>query len=64
MVTQHQGTPASGFVLANDANASRAYMLVSNCKRIGSHRLVVTCHDAQHLPMLTLATPEDLEGPC
>ncbi len=39
-----------GVVLANDADTQRAYMLVSNCRRINSPLLVVTTHKGQIMP--------------
>ena len=44
--------PASGLVVANDSDSKRAYLLTHQCARIGSHRLVVSCHDAQLFPNL------------
>ena len=46
--------PAAGMVVANDSDSKRAYMLTHQCQRIGSHALVVCCHDAQLFPNLTL----------
>ncbi len=42
----------SGYVIGNDADAKRAYMLVNQCRRLGSANLIVTCHEAQHFPTL------------
>ena len=42
-----------GMVVANDADYSRAYMLVHQCKRIQSPLLVVTTHKAQEFPTIT-----------
>ena len=39
-----------GLVLANDSDTQRAYMLVSNCRRINSPLLVVTTHKGQIIP--------------
>lgn len=47
---EKDGRAATGMVVANDNDSSRAYMLVHQCHRIGSHSLVVTCHDAQNFP--------------
>ena len=50
----HAGEPAgvlpTGFVVANDNDSSRAYMLAHQCARIGLRTLLVTCHDAQQFP--------------
>jgi 16S rRNA C967 or C1407 C5-methylase (RsmB/RsmF family) len=42
--------PPPGFVVANDAVANRAYMLVNRCKRLASPNLLVTAHEAQRFP--------------
>ncbi|TYZ62941.1 hypothetical protein PybrP1_003321 [[Pythium] brassicae (nom. inval.)] len=46
------GATPTGVVVANDVDLKRAYMLVHQSKRIGSPALVVTCHEAQHLPFV------------
>ena len=43
---------ATGLVVANDSDTKRAYLLCSQCNRLGSPALVVTCHDAQLFPNL------------
>ena len=43
---------ATGLVIANDSDTKRAYLLCSQCNRLGSPALVVTCHDAQLFPNL------------
>ena len=37
----------TGFVLANDNNCQRAYMMVHQLKRLNTAGMVVVCHDAQ-----------------
>jgi 16S rRNA C967 or C1407 C5-methylase (RsmB/RsmF family) len=49
---ESRGVMPTGMVLANDNDSKRAYMLVHQCLRIGSHQLLVTCHDAQSFPNL------------
>jgi 16S rRNA C967 or C1407 C5-methylase (RsmB/RsmF family) len=44
------GVAPTGIVVANDSELNRAFMLVHQCKRIGSPALVVICHQAQHFP--------------
>ena len=44
--------PSSGYVVANDADSKRAYLLTHQCHRLGSHALIVSCHDAQLFPNL------------
>ena len=50
------GLPApSGYIVANDVDPKRAYMLTHQTNRLGSLSLVVTCHDASQFPRLALA---------
>jgi tRNA (cytosine34-C5)-methyltransferase len=44
--------PLTGYVLANDVDTNRAYMLVHQCRRIDSSALCVTVHKAQYFPSL------------
>jgi 16S rRNA C967 or C1407 C5-methylase (RsmB/RsmF family) len=44
------GQQPTGVLVANDSDTKRAYMLVHQCKRIGSSALIVTCGDAQWFP--------------
>ncbi|DAZ94792.1 TPA: hypothetical protein N0F65_002405, partial [Lagenidium giganteum] len=44
------GKVPTGMVVANDVDLKRAYMLVHQSKRMSSPALVVTCHEAQHIP--------------
>ncbi|RKO87245.1 S-adenosyl-L-methionine-dependent methyltransferase, partial [Blyttiomyces helicus] len=54
----------SGLVVANDAEQARAYMLVRQTKRLQSPCLVVTNHEAQFLPFISLAgAPAVQAGP-
>ncbi|TMW56363.1 hypothetical protein Poli38472_006373 [Pythium oligandrum] len=46
------GETPTGMVMANDVDLKRAYMLVHQSKRMGSPALLVTCHEAQHIPYL------------
>ena len=48
----------TGFVLANDNNCQRAYMMVHQLKRLNTAGMVVVCHDAQLFP--TLYNSEDI----
>ena len=42
----------TGFVLANDNNHQRAYMMVHQLKRLNTAGMMVVCHDAQLFPTL------------
>jgi len=44
------GRAPTGMIVANDADLKRAFMLVHQCKRIGSPSLLVICHQAQLFP--------------
>ena len=50
----------TGFVLANDNNCQRAYMMVHQLKRLNTAGMVVVCHDAQLFP--TLFNSDDLNN--
>ncbi|GMF10868.1 unnamed protein product [Phytophthora lilii] len=43
---------AGGFVVANDANEKRGYLLVHQLQRLGLDNFVVTCHEGQDFPGL------------
>lgn len=62
-VMEHLGQPSgasfdaefeakSGFIVANDANEKRGYMLVHQLQRMGLDTAVVTCHLGQDFPGL------------
>ncbi|GAM18818.1 hypothetical protein SAMD00019534_019930 [Acytostelium subglobosum LB1] len=54
----HQGVPKDtlpkGLIIANDVDTSRCYMLVHQTARLGTPCIVVTNHEAQNFPLLTL----------
>jgi 16S rRNA C967 or C1407 C5-methylase (RsmB/RsmF family) len=52
--TLKTGVPPTGFVVANDADAQRAYMLTHQVKRIGSAGMLITTHMGQYFPDVTL----------
>ncbi|RLN56851.1 hypothetical protein BBJ28_00014403 [Nothophytophthora sp. Chile5] len=43
---------SDGFVVANDANEKRGYLLVHQLQRLGLDNFVVTCHEGQNFPGL------------
>lgn len=45
---------AAGFVIANDIDNNRCYMLVHQAKRFNSPCVVVTNHDAAVMPNFTV----------
>ncbi|XP_076374959.1 tRNA (cytosine(34)-C(5))-methyltransferase Nsun2 [Megalopta genalis] len=47
-----------GFVIANDLDNNRCYMLVHQAKRLNSPVILITNHDASVLPNLTFTTPD------
>jgi len=49
---QEEGSLPTGFVIANDADNSRCYMLTHQVKRLQSPCLLITNHDATILPNL------------
>lgn len=48
--TENDAGAPQGFVVANDANTDRAYMLVHQCRRLCSPYLMVTTHQGQSFP--------------
>lgn len=47
-----EDVPSDGFVVANDANEKRGYLLVHQLQRLGFDNFVVTCHEGQDFPGL------------
>lgn len=45
----------TGFVVANDVDNNRCYMLVHQAKRLNSPCFVVTNHDSSHFPNLLVS---------
>lgn len=60
-VMEALGESASGFVVANDMNEKRGYMLVHQLQRMGMDSAVVTCHDGQLFPGLYDASSQQLQ---
>ncbi len=53
------GQEPEGYIIANDCDTARAYMLVHHCKRINTVALCVTTHKAQLFPARGLGGKED-----
>lgn len=53
---------ASGFVVANDNEPRRAYLLTHQTGRLGSSGIIVTCHDAQEFPRIGAFAPPGSRG--
>ncbi|KAI8036204.1 tRNA (cytosine(34)-C(5))-methyltransferase [Drosophila gunungcola] len=51
-----------GFVLANDVDNNRCYMLVHQAKRLNSPCLLVTNHDSSAFPNLLISQPDGSQG--
>ncbi|XP_013191712.1 tRNA (cytosine(34)-C(5))-methyltransferase [Amyelois transitella] len=49
----------TGFVMANDVDNSRCYMLVHQAKRLNSPCILITNHDSAVMPSLTVADDKD-----
>jgi 16S rRNA C967 or C1407 C5-methylase (RsmB/RsmF family) len=45
---------AAGFVIANDIDNNRCYMLVHQAKRLNSPCIVITNHDSAVMPNFTI----------
>ncbi|KAG3119517.1 hypothetical protein PI124_g1185 [Phytophthora idaei] len=52
LISDKSLTDAKGFVVANDANEKRGYLLVHQLQRLGLDSFVVTCHEGQEFPGL------------
>ncbi|XP_045505292.1 tRNA (cytosine(34)-C(5))-methyltransferase [Colias croceus] len=52
----------TGFVIANDVDNSRCYMLVHQAKRLNSPSIIITNHDSAVMPTLTITDPENPEA--
>ncbi|CAG9131516.1 unnamed protein product [Plutella xylostella] len=48
----------TGFVIANDVDNSRCYMLVHQAKRLNSPCILITNHDSAVMPNMTVTDPE------
>jgi len=46
--------PPTGVIIANDADGARCYTLTHQVKRLGSHSIVVTNHEAQSFPYIKM----------
>lgn len=55
-----EGTLPTGFVVANDANNARCYMLTHQAKRLQSPSVLITNHDAAIMPNF-LVRPDPLD---
>lgn len=51
----------SGFVVANDVDNNRCYMLVHQAKRLNSPCFIVTNHDSSFLPILRMTNADGLQ---
>jgi hypothetical protein len=49
---------ADGFVIANDENNKRCYMLVHQLKRLQSPNVIITNHDATVMPNILTPKPD------
>ncbi|XP_076628287.1 tRNA (cytosine(34)-C(5))-methyltransferase Nsun2 isoform X2 [Colletes latitarsis] len=59
MIHSEEGGPLpEGFVIANDLDNNRCYMLVHQAKRLNSPVILITNHDASVLPNFTSTKPD------
>lgn len=54
-------TIPSGFVVANDVDNTRCYMLVHQAKRLNSPNFVVINHDSTNLPSFALSNGKNMK---
>ncbi|EZA61105.1 hypothetical protein DMN91_005024 [Ooceraea biroi] len=54
--------PPEGFVIANDLDNNRCYMLVHQAKRLNSPNILITNHDSSIMPNFTITKPDGTKG--
>ncbi|XP_073962751.1 tRNA (cytosine(34)-C(5))-methyltransferase Nsun2 [Choristoneura fumiferana] len=52
----------TGFVMANDVDNSRCYMLVHQAKRLNSPNILITNHDSAVMPNIMVTDPQNPES--
>lgn len=62
MLQSENSKEDTGFVLANDADNKRCYLMCHQVKRLESEKFAVINHDAQFLPGMKYNTPEGLKS--
>ncbi|XP_015591568.1 tRNA (cytosine(34)-C(5))-methyltransferase [Cephus cinctus] len=55
-------THPEGFVIANDLDNNRCYMLVHQAKRLSSPNILITNHDSSVMPNFTVTNPDGSKG--
>lgn len=63
LIIVFHSTSGSGLLVANDADYRRAQIMVRQVKRVNSPCLIVTNHEAQMFPGVTVKHPDGTEGP-
>ncbi|XP_053980369.1 tRNA (cytosine(34)-C(5))-methyltransferase [Hylaeus anthracinus] len=63
MIHSEGGLIPGGFVIANDLDHSRCYMLVHQAKRLNSPIVLIINHDASLLPNFTSTKPDGTKEP-
>ncbi|XP_011690842.1 PREDICTED: tRNA (cytosine(34)-C(5))-methyltransferase [Wasmannia auropunctata] len=59
MIHADEGTdPPEGFVIANDVDNIRCYMLVHQAKRLNSPNILITNHDSSIMPNFVITKPD------
>ncbi|XP_015118498.1 tRNA (cytosine(34)-C(5))-methyltransferase [Diachasma alloeum] len=63
MIHADEGNPhPKGFVIANDVDNNRCYMLVHQAKRLNSPNILITNHDSSVMPNFRMTSPDGSEG--
>uniref|UniRef100_A0A1B6DIS1 tRNA (cytosine(34)-C(5))-methyltransferase n=2 Tax=Clastoptera arizonana TaxID=38151 RepID=A0A1B6DIS1_9HEMI len=62
MMHSEEGKLPEGFVVANDIDNSRCYMLVHQAKRLNSPCIVITNHDSACMPNITVTNKDGSKG--
>ncbi|KYM78314.1 tRNA (cytosine-5-)-methyltransferase CG6133 [Atta colombica] len=59
MIHADEENPPEGFVIANDVDNNRCYMLVHQAKRLNSPNILITNHDSSIMPNFMITKPDD-----
>ncbi|KYN33108.1 tRNA (cytosine-5-)-methyltransferase CG6133 [Trachymyrmex septentrionalis] len=58
MIHADEENPPEGFVIANDVDNNRCYMLVHQAKRLNSPNILITNHDSSIMPNFMITKPD------
>lgn len=62
MIHADEGVVPKGFVIANDVDNNRCYMLVHQAKRLNSPNILITNQDSSIMPNYKITNPDGTQG--